>query len=86
VPRARAYVLLGAIDLAYDLENQCVDQIPPGRSKTFAMFNYWLPEYRAFRADRRFQALLARLGLMDYYEKYGPPDMCTLKEGQLTCQ
>jgi TolB-like protein/DNA-binding winged helix-turn-helix (wHTH) protein len=83
---ARAYVLLGAIDMAYDLQSQCVRETPAGISKSNAEFNPWSPDARAFRQDRRFQAYLASLGCMPYFEKYGPPDQCDLKGGKLTCR
>jgi TolB-like protein/DNA-binding winged helix-turn-helix (wHTH) protein/Tfp pilus assembly protein PilF len=83
---ARAYVLFGAIDMAYDLENQCLDQMSPGIGTSAGGFYLWTPEMRRFRHDRRFQALCARLGFMPYFEKYGPPDLCNLKQGKLTCR
>jgi hypothetical protein len=39
----------------------------------------------AFRQNQRFQALATRLGLMEYWQQYGPPDDCDLKDGKLTC-
>ena len=32
-----------------------------------------------------FQAFVTRLGLMEYYQQYGPPGGCDLKDGKLTC-
>ena len=46
---------------------------------------YWLPEMRPFRRDLRFQAFVTRLGLMEYWKQYGPPDDCDLNDGKLTC-
>jgi hypothetical protein len=43
------------------------------------------PELHAFRQDPRFQALETRLGLMEYWQQFGPPDDCDLKDGKLTC-
>jgi TolB-like protein/DNA-binding winged helix-turn-helix (wHTH) protein/Tfp pilus assembly protein PilF len=83
---ASAYAVLGAIDMAYDLQNQCVDQTPAGLSKSNAGITPWGPEMRAFRQDKRFQPLLTRIGAMPYFEKYGPPDDCDLKDGTLTCR
>jgi hypothetical protein len=45
----------------------------------------WTPELRGFRQDSRFQAFATRLGLMQYWQQYGPPDDCDLKDGKLTC-
>lgn len=46
---------------------------------------YWLPEMRPFRRDLRFQAFVTRLGLMEYWKQYGPPDDWDLNDGKLTC-
>jgi hypothetical protein len=29
--------------------------------------------------------LVTRLGMMDYWKQYGPPDDCDLRDGRLTC-
>lgn len=46
---------------------------------------FWIPELRSFRQDARFQAFAMRLGWMDYWRQYGPPDECELKNNKLTC-
>jgi TolB-like protein/Flp pilus assembly protein TadD len=84
------YGLLGALDVAYDLANQCLDQSVPGHTLTGSWghrswTHLWTPEMRPFRRDPRFQALATRLGLMEYWQQYGPPDLCNLKDGKLTC-
>ena len=83
---ASSYVFLGAIDVAYDLQLQCIDQVPAGLDKVDGGFNPWGPRLRAFRQDRRFHALMARYGSLPFYEKYGPPDDCSMQAGHLTCQ
>jgi hypothetical protein len=45
----------------------------------------WLPEMRPFHRDPRFQTFCQRLGLFDYWNTYGPPDNCELREGRLVC-
>ena len=75
-----------SIDVAYDLQIQCLEQVPAGLDKVDAGFSPWFPRMRAFRQDPRFHALIARYGSMPFYEKYGPPDDCTLKAGHLLCQ
>jgi hypothetical protein len=45
-----------------------------------------VPETRAFRKDSRFQALVTRLGLMDYWKQYGSPDDCDLRGKTLVCR
>jgi hypothetical protein len=79
----RAYVMLGALDAAYALANQCLDEAPAGLIGGESC--PWQPEWRKFREDPRFQAYIARRGALPYYEKYGPPDDCDYKDGKLTC-
>ena len=80
------YELLGALDITYGLTSQCLNEEPseaavPGSATSVL----WTPEMRAFRQDPRFQSLVTRLGLMEYWRQYGPPDDCDLKEGTLAC-
>jgi TolB-like protein/DNA-binding winged helix-turn-helix (wHTH) protein len=79
----RAYVVLGDLDAAYALANQCLDEAPVGVLGGEAC--PWQPEWRDFRKDPRFQAYIARRGAIPYYEKYGPPDDCDFRDGKLTC-
>jgi TolB-like protein/DNA-binding winged helix-turn-helix (wHTH) protein len=83
-----SYAILGAMDVAYELANQCLDRIVPGQTMTAGVLTLgqlWTPELHVFRQDKRFQALAGRLGLMEYWQQYGPPDLCDLKDGMLTC-
>lgn len=79
------YTRLGALDSAYELADQLRLQFAE-QSPTNAWAWLWSPELRAFRQDPRFQAFATRLGLMKFWEKYGPPDNCDLKDGKLTCR
>jgi TolB-like protein/tetratricopeptide (TPR) repeat protein len=83
------YALMAANDVAYGLFNECLDGWAPGEALTSAASVSHLlvfsPELRAFRQDPRFQALETRLGLMEYWQQFGPPDDCDLKDGKLTC-
>jgi hypothetical protein len=82
------FTRLGALDLAYDLAAVTLDEFDSTGvlSGAIHVSTYWLPEMRPFRRDARFQAFVTRLGLMEYWEQYGPPDNCELKRGKLTCQ
>jgi eukaryotic-like serine/threonine-protein kinase len=82
---ASAYAFLGAIDMAYDLQVQCLEQMPAGLDKVDAGFDVWGQRMRTFRQDKRFHALIARYGSIPFYEKYGPPDECALEAGKLIC-
>ena len=79
-----AYGLLDELDVAYEMANRCLDSMVPGAISHRAQ-RLWTPGMSAFRQDPRFQAFAARLGLMEYWLKYGPPDDCNLKDGVLTC-
>jgi tetratricopeptide (TPR) repeat protein len=87
---AQMYVLLDAIDDAYSRAFQCLDEQPPSGATPGAavhrqLISIWSPEMRPFRRDPRFQAFVTRIGLMEYWKKYGPPDDCDMKNGKLTC-
>ncbi len=78
------FAQLGALDQAYALANRGFDYAQ--RTETIGVwFVLWFPEMQPFRQDPRFQALGARLGLIDYWHWYGSPDDCDLEDGQLTC-
>ncbi len=78
------YTKLGALDPAYELAEELRVQFND-QSPTNAWAWLWTPELHAFRLDPRFQAFTTRLGLMAFWQKYGPPDNCELKDGKLTC-
>lgn len=81
-----AYVRLGAVDAAYRLMDRCLAEQPSDAAMTGEAANgLWRPEMRAFRQDARFRALAERLGLIDYWRQYGPPDDCDLRADKLTC-
>ena len=84
---AVSYALLEALDTAYESVDRCLDQLAPGATHHVAALelSWWMPEFRSFRADPRFQAFASRMGLMEYWLEYGPPDDCDLKDGKLTC-
>jgi hypothetical protein len=79
-----AFVMIGALDEAYDLAEWSADQRAqaPG---SIEWSDAWAPEMRSFRTDARFQALVTRLKLPDYWRVYGPPDECDFKNDILTC-
>jgi hypothetical protein len=78
---------LGALDLAYELAHAGLHELEttgvlPG---AITVQNCWLPDMQPFRQDPRFQPYVKRLGLMDFWQQYGPPDGCDLKDGKLIC-
>jgi TolB-like protein/Tfp pilus assembly protein PilF len=79
------YTILGALDAAYEVANQILDLSARSGTVGIARAPLWLPELRRFRQDPRFQAFATRLGLMEYWKQYGPPDDCELRDGKLIC-
>ncbi|HEY6457724.1 MAG TPA: hypothetical protein VIY90_20810, partial [Steroidobacteraceae bacterium] len=89
---AYMYAMLRELDLAYDLANQCLDSMTPVPlgpgigAETGDNTRLWAPELRPFRVDRRFPAFVKRLGYMEYWQQFGPPDGCDLKDGPIVCR
>jgi hypothetical protein len=79
------YAQLGALDESYEVANQLRRDF--AQQAPIAAWSWlWSPEMRPFRQDARFQPFVTQLGLMDYWQKYGPPDACDLKDGKLSCR
>lgn len=90
-PRARQaviylYASLGAMDELYHEMNQMLRQGDDTYPQILAIGMIWAPEMRPFRKDRRFQDLVQRLGLMDYWKQVSPPDACTLADSGMLCK
>jgi TolB-like protein len=79
------YTRLGALDRAYEAAHCALDERERIGPVWMSPATFWFPEMQPFRQDPRFQALVTRLGLMQYWEKYGPPDNCELRDGRLIC-
>jgi hypothetical protein len=78
--------MLGALDLAYDVANEGLDNLR--RSGPIGLYwaGLWVPDMQPFREDRRFQLFMNRLGAIEYWKAYGPPDDCQLHDGNLICR
>jgi tetratricopeptide (TPR) repeat protein len=75
---------LGAVDEAYALAGQLHEDFGDERP-TNAWSWLWSVEMRPFRRDARFSDFTARLGMHEYWKKYGPPDECSFAKERLTC-
>jgi TolB-like protein len=80
------YTKLGSLDRAFAIGDRWLAHQRSQGLVGPAWATVWKPEMRAFRKDPRFQAFATRLGLMDYWKEYGPPDDCDLQDGKLTCR
>jgi len=78
--------MLGSRDAAYEVANHGLDELERSGTIGANWGGLWIPEMRPFRQDPRFQAFVTRLGLMPYWEQYGPPDDGELRDGKLICR
>jgi TolB-like protein/Tfp pilus assembly protein PilF len=77
---------LGAVEEIYRQADALHSQFEKAsRTPTGGWSWLWSPELRGFRVDPRFQEFATRIGMMPYWQKYGPPDGCTLDGGKLQC-
>ncbi len=81
------FTRLGNLDLAYELAHAGLQELETTGilRGAISLATCWLPEMRPFRKDSRFQSYVTRLGLMEYWKQYGPPDDCDLEDGKLSC-
>jgi len=70
------YIQLGQLDLVYQILFQELDRDPGSWKEHWNLTMAWTPEGEAFRKDRRFGELAARMGITDYWKQYGYPDGC----------
>jgi hypothetical protein len=81
------FSMIGDLAGAYELTQDLLDQrFAANGSGGVDWGEIWMPEMRAFREDTRFQVLMARVKLPEYWNQYGPPDSCDFKDGKLTCR
>lgn len=71
--------VLGAIDAAHDVAQRMLDRLAAHGTIGSGWGILWTREMHAFRDSPRFQGLLSRLGLFNYWRQYGPPDNCVLR-------
>jgi tetratricopeptide (TPR) repeat protein len=80
------FTLLGDLDSAFSSADQWLRLSQrTGLSGIPHNSGFWLPEMRTFRADTRFATLATRLGLTQYWQRFGAPDQCTLR-AVLVCE
>lgn len=66
--------MLGALDDAFALLWKSLED-PAAQGTIRGPWTWlWLPEMKPFRRDARFPAVAERLGLPDYWARFGPPD------------
>jgi hypothetical protein len=80
------YSRLEAYDQAFEMANRSLDDFAAVGSIGTAWGFLWARELAGFRDDTRFSALVARLRLPDYWQRYGPPDGYEWRDGQLVAR
>jgi TolB-like protein/Tfp pilus assembly protein PilF len=80
------YTMLGARDLAYEIAYEGLNRLLRGGTVGGNVWaGLWIPEMRPFRQDQRFQEFADALHLTEYWQRYGAPDGCELRDGKLLC-
>jgi TolB-like protein len=75
---------LGEINRAHNVGELMMQQIEDRDLVDLPnVIQLWWPEMRSFRDDPRFQGIVERLGMIPYWQHYGPPDGYELHDGQL---
>jgi len=77
--------LLGDLDLSYHVADEMLASFQQEGALRGTLSPLWVPEMRAFRQDPRFQPFVERLGFIPYWQRFGPPDDCELRDGRLIC-
>ena len=77
--RLVALAVLRQWDLVFDIAEQLSDD------RTLVISNLWAPELAELRRHPRFATLVERIGLLDYWKRYGWPDNCTPEDGGFSC-
>lgn len=52
----------------------------------YQICNIWSPRTAVIRTDPRFGALVQRWGLVDYWQRFGMPDYCSITSGEVRCR
>jgi tetratricopeptide (TPR) repeat protein len=68
------YTLLGDLDAAFESATASLEHYARSGTIGGAWGVLWLAEMLPFRCDARFVPLAERMGLVDYWDVYGPPD------------
>jgi DNA-binding winged helix-turn-helix (wHTH) protein/tetratricopeptide (TPR) repeat protein len=68
------YAELGAFDRAYEFADETLDDFSRSGMVGILWSYLWFRELRGFRRDARFTGFATRLGLTQYWNRFGPPD------------
>jgi adenylate cyclase len=79
------FTALGEIKIAHDVAQRTVDRLTACGTIGSGWGVLWAKEMQPFRDAARFQQLISRLALTNYWRQYGPPDNCAVRGELLTC-
>ena len=68
------YAELGALDEAYGFADRMLDLLARQGTVGVTGSGLWLREMSHFRRDPRFEPFTARMGLTEYWNRFGPAD------------
>jgi TolB-like protein len=77
------YLQMQQYDLAYRIVDESLAQDRAAWVHDWDLMHAWTAEGAGFRKDPRFQKLVERIGLVDYWKQYGYPDRCRAGAGDV---
>jgi TolB-like protein len=77
------YTMMGAVNHAYEFAHRAIDTAQSLNTMGLLLTWLWHPELEPFRRDKRFEAFVARLAMMEFWQDFGPPDGCEIRDGRL---
>jgi hypothetical protein len=81
------FTLVGDLDSAFESANRNLDYYAAAQAVGPWWYPLWIRELVPLRRDDRFQALVERMHLPEYWNAYGPPDVpgCEWRDRKLRC-
>ena len=77
------YLQMQQYDLAYRIVDESLAHDRAAWVHDWDLMHAWTAEGTGFRKDPRFQKLVERIGLVDYWKQYGYPDRCRAGAGDV---
>jgi TolB-like protein/Tfp pilus assembly protein PilF len=78
------YGLLGDADGAFRVAEPF--NLVDDKRYLYQLCNIWSPRTAVIRADPRFAALMKRWGFVDYWQRFGAPEACSIEGAAVRCR